>query len=172
MSIIGAYCAPVVICVIVLCGMFRVQGMFSVFCGGAKEGLRTVASIAPSLIGLITAVEMFKVSGALDVLTSAILPVSNILHLPQEVMPLVLLRPITGGGSIAMLDRLLDQYGANSMTGRVACVMCGSSETTFYTTALYFGSVGVKKIRHTLIAALAADLVCTILSGITVGLLF
>lgn len=172
MTDIGAYAVPVVILIIVITGLIRVKGVFGVFTGGAYDGLKVVLNIAPSLIGLITAVEMFKASGALDVLTYAMSPVANLLHLPQEVMPLVILRPISGSGSIALLDRILELYGPNSAAGRVACVMCGSSETTFYTSTMYFGSIGVKRIRHTLVAALIADFCAIIVSNAAVGILF
>ncbi len=172
MSQIGAWFAPILICIIVLSGVVRTDNCFDTFIIGAKSGLKTVYSIAPSLIGLITAVEMMKVSGAIDILNNALEPVSSLLHIPKEVMPLVILRPITGSGSLAMLDRLLSSCGANSIASRTACVMCASSETTFYTTALYFSSVKVRRIRYTLVAALAADFICVLVSCVTVGLFF
>lgn len=172
MNLIGSYAVPLMILVIVLVGVFRVKGLFGVFTDGAKDGLKVVLKIAPSLIGLITAIEMFKTSGALDVLTFALTPIFSFLPIPPEVTPLILLRPISGSGAIALLDRMLELYGPDSSVGRVAAVMCGSSETTFYTTTMYYGSVGVKKIRHTLICALAADFCGVIISSIAVGLLF
>ena len=172
MNIIGSYAVPLVISAILIAGLFRTSGMFGQFTSGALDGMKVLMRIVPSLVGLITAVEMFKASGALDVLTFSLSPVASFLHLPKEIMPLMILRPISGGGAVAMLDRLLSSYGPNSLAGRVACVMCGSSETTFYTTTLYYGAVGVKKIRHTLVAALIADFCGMVISGIAVNLLF
>ena len=172
MSYITAWFAPLVICVIVVTGMIRTDNVFSHFTSGATMGLKTVYSIAPSLVGLIVAVQMLKSSGAVDILTYALTPFADILHIPKDVMPLVLLRPVSGSGALAMLDRLVATAGADSISGRVASVLCASSETTFYTTTLYFSSVKIKRIRHTLIAALIADFSCTIISAITVNLFF
>lgn len=172
MTAIGSYAVPILLAVIVFAGAVRVKGSFGVFTAGAKEGLKTILNIAPSLIGLITAIEMFKASGALDMLTYALTPVCSLLPVPPQVTPLILLRPISGSGSLALLDRMLEQYGPDSTAGRVACVMCASSETTFYTTTVYFGAVGVTKIRHTLAAALAADFCGVIISSIAVNMLF
>lgn len=169
---IGSYAVPAVICIILVAGLLRTKGLFGLFTDGAADGLKVVAKIAPTLIGLITAIEMFKASGALDVITASMRPVASIFGLPEQVMPIVLLRPISGSGTIALLDRLLSVYGPDSTVGRVACVMCGSSETTFYTTTLYYGAVGIKRIRHTLIAALIADFCSFIISSLTVYYLF
>ena len=172
MSEIGAWFAPLLICIIVTAGIIRTDNCYDIFIGGARSGLKTVFSIAPGLIGLITAVEMMKASGAIDILNTAVAPAAKLLNLPEEVIPLVLLRPITGSGSLAMLDRLMSSCGADSAAGRIAGVMCASSETTFYTSTLYFSSVKIKHIRHTLVAALCADFVCVMVSSATVNLFF
>ena len=172
MNIIGAWAIPIVICLFIAVGLVKSMGIFGSFLEGAKDGTRVLFQIIPSLVGLITAVEMFKASGALDVLTHAMEPVAQLLHIPSDVMPLALLRPVSGGSSVAMLDRILSAVGPDSPSGRVASVVCGAGETTFYTSTVYYGSVGVKKIRHTLIAALTADATASILSAWAVNLLF
>lgn len=172
MAYISAYFAPLIICVIVVVAMINTDDMFSQFVSGAKSGLHTVYSIAPSLIGLITAVEMMKASGAIDWLNFAVEPIADVFCLPSDIMPLVLLRSISGGGALAMLDRLLATTGPDSLSGRIASVLCASSETTLYTTTLYFSSVKIKRIRHTLVVALIVDFCCVLVSSITVNLFF
>ena len=171
MSYIGMWFAPVIICIITVTGLCCTDNVFSHFTSGAKDGIKTVYTIAPSLIGLITAVEMLKSSGAIDLLNYAFSPLANLIYLPQDVMPLVLLRSISGGGALAMLDRLIASAGPDSLSGRIASVLCASSETTLYTSTLYFSSVKIKRVRHTLAVALMADFVCVIISSITVRLM-
>lgn len=141
------------------------------FWKAAKEGLTSSVQILPALIALITAVGMFKASGALDVITYSLRPVANLLHLPQEVIPLAILRPISGSGALVIFQDILQQYGPDSFVGRVASVMQGSTETTFYTIAVYYGATRVQKTRHTLPSALTADIVGFFMSALAVRLL-
>jgi len=172
LNIVGAWVVPVIIGLILIFGLAQGVKPFDCFLQGASDGLTALIKIIPSLIGLITAVEMFKASGALDLLNYALSPVANFLQIPSEVMPLALLRPISGGGTIALLDRILNAVGPDSTAGRTASVMCGSSETTFYTMAVYYGSCGITRTRYTLIAALAGDFAAMVISAAVVRLLF
>ena len=129
-------------------------------------------SIAPTLIGLVTAIEMLKCSGAMDILTDFLSPFAELLHFPKELVPLVLLRPVSGSGSTALLERILSMYNPEAFICRVASVMCAASETTFYTSTLYFNSVKIKKLRYTLAAALLGDFVAVVMSCVTVQLFF
>ena len=165
---IGAFAIPFIIFVILLYGILKGVPMFYTFIKGAKEGMISTASIAPSLIGLITAVSMIKASGALDIFTNLISPIVAPLGMPPELTPLAILRPISGSGSIALLDNLLTTYGADSTIGRIACVMMGSTETTFYTIAVYFGAAGIINSKHAIPSALIADLVTIVMSIITI----
>lgn len=171
MDKIGVFSVPIIIFIIVFIGILRNQKVFSQFCSGAKEGLKTVLSIAPTLIGLVTAVSMFKASGALDMLMSFIRPITEFLSIPTEIMPIVLLRPVSGSGTLSMLDITLKEFGPDSFIGRVACVLCASTDTTFYAAAVYFGSIGIKNIRHTLSCSIIADIVSAIMSVLTVSLI-
>lgn len=171
MAEIGNYALPVMIFFILSHGILRRVPVFDVFLTGAAEGLKTVVKILPTLVGLITAVAMFKASGAMDLLTAAIRPAAAFLGLPGEVIPLMLIHPVSGGGATALLSDLLNRFGPDSYIGRVASVLCGSGETTFYAVTVYYGSCGVKSIRHTLPAALAADFAVAVLSGIGVRLM-
>ncbi len=159
---------PLIVVAFVAVGLIKKVPVFEVFCKGAFKGLKTVVSIAPTLLGLITAVTMLRESSALDALTSFITPFAEKLGFPAEIIPVAILRPVSGGGSTALLIDIFQRLGPDSFAGKIVSVMAGSTETTFYAITLYFGSVGIKKIRHTLVAGLAADLTAVIFSVLTV----
>lgn len=163
---------PCTVGLIIIFGFFKKVPLFDTFVGGAKDGLLSTFSIAPSLIGLIVAVSMLKTSGTLDIITSFLSPVGTFLGIPEETIPLMFLRPISGSGSLAFVDSIFKNCGPDSFPGRVASVMMGATETTFYAITVYFGSVGIKNTRHTIKAALSADLTSFIISVLTVKLLF
>ena len=162
---------PAFIAVVVIYGLIKKVPVFDTFSSGAREGFKTLYSIAPTLIGLIVAVNMLKASGAIDFLCDKITPAADYLGFPKEIVPMILLRPVSGGGSTALLTDIYKNYGPDSFAGEVASVLAGSTETTFYAIAVYFGSVGIKKIRHTLIAALAADFTAAVMAVLTVRLM-
>lgn len=172
MAVVGAYIIPVTVMTIVVFGLIKKVPVFDVFLQGAKEGVKSTVAILPSLIGLIVGVTMLNASGVFTALAELIAPIAQPLGFPQEVLPMALLRPISGSGSIAILNDLLTQYGAESFIGRVAAVMMGSTETTFYAITVYYGSVGIKQIRHTLPAALLADFAGMIMAVLSVRWLF
>lgn len=172
MDKIGTYAVPAVIFLIVVFGLIRGVPLFDTFIAGAKEGLCSAVSIMPTLVGLIMAVSMLSASGALDMLSSFLSPVANALGLPAQVMPLALIKPVSGSGATAVLTQIFKNNGPDSFVGRVASVMSGSTETTFYAVAVYFGAVGIKKTRHTIPAAVAADITACVVSALAVRLLF
>lgn len=172
MDKLGVYAVPAVILCILVFGLSRRVPLFDTFIAGAKEGLSSTISILPSLIGLIMAVTMFSASGALDLFSSLLAPAAHFLGLPPQVMPLALIKPISGSGSTAVLTQIFKDYGPDSFIGRVASVMSGSTETTFYAIAVYFGAVGIRKTRHTIPAALLGDLSACIFSALAVRLFF
>lgn len=172
MDKLGTYVMPAVVLSIILFGFIRKVPVFDTFVAGAKEGLHSTIAILPTLIGLILAVSMFSASGALDLLSSFLAPVASLIGLPKQVMPLTLIRPISGSGSTAVLTQIFKDYGPDSLIGRIASVMSASTETTFYAIAVYFGAVNIKKTRHTIPAALTADLTVCIISALTVRLFF
>ena len=163
-----SYIIPVVILSFIIIGLIRKVPIFETFCEGAVKGLRTVLTITPTLIGLITAVTMLRESGAIDALVNLVSPVAQRLGFPVEIVPVAILRPVSGGGSTALLIDIFKNNGPDSFAGKIVSVMAGSTETTFYAITLYYGSVGIKKIRHTLIAGLAADFTAVIFSVLTV----
>lgn len=162
---------PLFISAAVALGLIKKIPVFNVFTEGAAQGLKTLYSLAPTLVGLIVAVNMLKASGAADLICGATNPLCEALGFPKEIVPMVILRPISGGGSTALLTEIYKDCGPDSFAGEVASVLAGSTETTFYAIAVYFGGAGVKKIRHTLFAALAADFTAAVMAAVTVRLI-
>ncbi len=163
---------PVIVAAILLIGFIRKVDVFSVFCEGAAEGLKTCADILPALVLLIVFIGMLQASGAIEALTALLQPVCELLHFPEECVPMVLLRPFSGSGAIAVYDEIAAANGVDSFAGRVAAVLLGSSETTFYTIAVYFSAAKIKNTRHAIPAALTADLTAWLVCGMTVMLYF
>lgn len=161
----------VLLCTLLL-GWLRRVAVFDCFCEGAQEGLSTTLRVFPSLLGLLVAIGMLRASGAMDGLVSLLSPLGRVLGIPPSILPLALMRPISGSGSLALVQDVFNQFGADSFIGRVASLIMGSSETTFYTIAVYFGSVGVRKTRHTVGASLLSDLCATILAVAAVRVFF
>jgi len=171
-KILGSVVLPLVITAIVLFGLAKGVKIFDCFLEGAKEGLVTVKNILPSVVGLVVAVGMLKASGGLDIIVKLLSPLSGITGIPEEIMPLAVLNPISGGGALSMYELILKEHGPDSYLGRVSSVMMGATETTFYAIAIYFGSVGIKKSRHTVFAGLVADFTSFVASAWTVRLFF
>ena len=170
MSNIGVYALPILIAIIIVCGIIKKVGVFDCFVEGARQSLTSSFGILPSLLGLILAVSLLKASGGLDLIVRLLSPVAQLFGMPPETMPLAVVSPISGSGSLAVLEDILGEYGTDSFIGRVASVMVGSSETSLYAVTVYYGAVAVKRTRHTLAAALTADITCFIVSAWTVRL--
>lgn len=162
---------PIVFAGILICGFVRRVDVFRVFCDGAAEGLRTTADILPALILLLVSVGMLRASGAVALLTDLLSPLCGFVGFPPECMQMVLLRPFSGSGALAVYDGIASECGADSFPERVAAVLLGSSETTFYTVAVYFSAVKVRKTRYAVPAALTADCTAWLVCGLTVGLI-
>ncbi len=172
MNNISNYILPIFLLIIIEFGFYKKIDVFGTFVDGAKKGFDVFLSILPSLTALFLAVQVLKSSQGIDILTKLLTPIANLLKIPAETLPLCILSPISGGGSLTVFESIISEYGADSYIGRVASVMMGSTETTFYAIAVYFGAVGVKKIRHTAFCSLCADLTSFILAGFFVRLLF
>jgi spore maturation protein B len=148
---------PIFITIIILFGINKNIDVYSVFLDGAKKGLETLFKITPTLVGLLTAVSIFRASGALDFIIGLLSPLLSQIGFPTEVLPLALLRPVSGSASLALVTDILKVHGPDTFIGRLTSVMMGSTETIFYTLAVYFGSVGIRDSRYTLWVALMAD---------------
>ena len=156
---ISLWAIPVILVTIPLVGLLRKVKVYDVFVDGAKEGFDVAVRIIPFLVGILVAIGMFRGSGAMDLLTAALKPVMNATGFPAELVPLAILRTLTGSGSLAFTTDLIKTHGPDSLIGRMAATMYGSSETTFYVLAVYFGAISVKRTRHAVPAALIGDLV-------------
>ncbi len=166
------YVLPAFIGLILLAGLWRNVPVFDTFLKGAKGGLTSTFSILPSLIGLVSAVHMLRASGSIDLLCGALSGLAEAIGFPPQVLPFALLRPVSGGASLAALNDILNTYGPDSFPGRVASVIAGSTETTFYTLTVYFAATRAKHTRHTLKSALLADLTGILLGAFVVGMFF
>ena len=167
----SGFVIPIVLLGIVVFGLIKKVNIYDAFLEGAKEGAITTFQIMPAILAVLTAIGMLKASGALTALIQLFEPVCRMIGFPAELTPLAIIRPISGSGSLAVLEQILSDYGPDSLIGRIASVMQGSTETTFYTIAVYFGAAQITKTRYTLLCALSADFAGMILSAATVRLL-
>ena len=162
---------PVLLCFTACYALGKRVDVYTALTRGAEEGLNVLVHILPSLIALLTAVYMFRASGAMEYLGALLAPALERVGIPPEVAPLLFIRPISGSGALAVGSEIMDSYDVDSYVGRVAAVMLGSSETTFYTVAVYYGAAGITKTRYTIPAALCADAVMFLASAFFVRLL-
>jgi spore maturation protein B len=161
---ISLWAIPVLLVFIPLFGIARNIKVYDVFIEGAKEGFQVAVRIIPFLVGILVAIGMFRGSGAMDLITEALRPVLSVTRFPPEIFPLVILRTLSGSGSLALATDIIKQFGPDSLLGRTAATIYGGSETTFYVLAVYFGAVGVKRTRHAIPSALVGDLVAAIVA--------
>ena len=171
-SLLSLWAIPVMIAFVLLYGWSKRVPVYETFVEGAKGGLTTTIRILPHLIAMMVAVTMFRESGALELLLSAIRPALDAIHFPEEIVPLALLRPMTGTGSLAIATDLIAQYGPDSFLGRLAATMQGSTDTTLYVLTVYFGAVGIRNSAYALKVGLWSDLAGVIFSLIIVSYIF
>ena len=172
MSLLFTMIVPLTICGVALYGAARRVDVYGALAQGAGSGLETLVRIVPALVGLMTAVYMLRDSGALELAAGALAPLMERVGLSPELLPLMLVRPISGSAALGVGAELISAYGPDSRLGRTAAVMLGSTETTFYTVAVYFGAVGITRTRYAVPAALCADLMGFLASAWAVRLLF
>jgi spore maturation protein B len=156
---LSEWAIPVIILTIVTYAYFKKVKVYEVFTAGAVEGFTTVVKIIPYLVAMLMAISIFRASGALEILLNLLEPLLKFFGVPKEVVPLGLIRPLSGTGSLGIVTELIQQYGPDSFIGRLASTLQGSTETTFYVVAVYFGAVGIKNTRYAIIAGLIADFV-------------
>ena len=164
------YIVPVLLLLTSVLALRKKENAYDLLLAGAGEGLQILASIVPALILLLTAVSMLRASGAVELLSSLLAPVFSFFGIPPDTALLVLIRPLSGSAALAVGGELMAQYGPDSLIGRTAAVMLGSTETTFYTISVYFGAAGIKKTRYTVPAALFADFVGFFMASLTARL--
>ena len=163
---------PFLLSVFPLYAALRRVKIYEEFVDGAKEGFDVALRIIPYLVAILVAVGMFRAAGGIGLLSRALAPVMQVLGFPTDLLPMVLVRPLSGSGSLGMFTELVKQFGPDSLIARIGGTIYGSTETTFYVLAVYFGSVGIKRTRHALLCGLAADLVSVIVSVIVCKLVF
>lgn len=160
------YIIPVIIALILIIALLRKQPAYETFIGGVEDGLKIVVGIFPALLAVLTAAAMLRASGAIDLIINLISPVTDLLHIPKEVMPLALIRPVSGSGALGLLTDILKNYGADGDIGKIASVIMGSTETTFYCLCVYFAKTKVKYTMRAIPCAVIGDIV-GILVGVT-----
>jgi spore maturation protein B len=169
---ISLWAIPFLLVTIPLVGMIRGVKVYDVFIEGAKEGFDVAVKIIPFLVGILVAIGMFRGSGAMDLLAAGLRPLVQATGFPAELVPLTILRSLTGSGSLAFTTDLIKTHGPDSLIARMAATMYGSSETTFYVLAVYFGAVSVRRTRHAVPAALVGDLVAAIAAVVVCAWMF
>ncbi|WHX47412.1 spore maturation protein [Paenibacillus woosongensis] len=158
-NIISAWAVPMMIAFIPLYAFMKKVPVYESFVDGAKDGFSTAIGIIPHLVGMMVAISVFRASGALEFFTGWMGPLLKMLHVPPEVMPLGILRPLTGTGSLAFTTDLIKTYGPDSMIGRIASTVQGSTDTTLYVLTVYFGAIGIRNGRYALKVGLFSDAV-------------
>jgi len=157
-NLVAVFAIPFIIGSFVLYGIFKKVRVYETFVEGAKEGFNTAVRIIPYLVAMLVAIGIFRASGAMDLLVAALDPVTKLIGMPGEALPMALMRPLSGSGSIGIMTDIMKVHGPDSFIGILVSTMYGSSETTFYVLAVYFGAVAVKNTRHAVLAGIIADI--------------
>lgn len=165
------YIIPLLILIIIISALYKKLPVYETFIGGVEDGLKIVLGIFPALLAVLTAAAMLRASGAIDLIINLLSPVTDFLHIPREVMPLALIRPVSGSGSIGILTDILKNFGADSEAGKIASVIMGSTETTFYCLCVYFARTRVKNTLRAVPCAVIGDIAGLLMGVITIKLL-
>jgi spore maturation protein B len=171
-SLLSVFVLPLIVVGFPLYGLYKKVPVYETFVEGAREGFQVAVRIIPYLVAILFAIGMFRASGAMDSLISLLDPVLSLIGFPGEVLPMAIIRPLTGSGSAGLIVDMIAQYGEDSIFVKMAAVMFGSTETTFYVIAVYFGAVNIKRARHAVAAGLTADFAAMIIAVWVVRLLF
>lgn len=163
---------PIVVLFIISYGLTKKIEIYDVFLEGVKEGLNMAIKIFPTMFAMVMSVDILIKSNILNDITIILEPILSFIHFPRELLPLAIMRPISGSSSLVLMNEILKTHGPDSYLGRIASVIQGSTDTTIYIITLYFSSVGIKKIKYSLIVGLFADLCAIILSIVTINLFF
>lgn len=163
---------PLMVLIIIMYGVYKKVNVYDTFIEGSKESFEMILMLFPNLLGMLLAINIFLKSNILTYLIGFLSPLFDFIHIPIEIIPMAIMRPISGNSSLAILNNLLNQHGPDSFLGRLASVIQGTNDTTLYVLTLYFGSIGIKKIKYALWAGLISDLIAIICSVIVVNILF
>ena len=166
------YFVPLIVIIIIIYALYKKIDIFDVFLVGVKDGIKISFNLFPTIFAMISAITILTKSNVISDLCNLLRPLFSFFKFPVEVLPLAILKPISGSSSLVMLNDILGKYGPDTFIGRVASVMQGSTDTTIYIISVYFASVGIKKIRYSLLVGLLADIISIILSVVVVSFLF
>lgn len=169
---LGNYLIPVVVLLIIIYAIRKHVGVYDSFINGAKEGLELAIDIFPCLVAMLFATNILLKSNVLDSVFKSLKPFFDMIKVPVEILPMAVIRPISGNASFAVMIDLIKKFGVDSFIGRLATTLQGSTDTTIYVLSLYFGSIGIKKIGHAMWAGLLTDLVAVIVSIMLVSVVF
>ncbi len=172
LGVLSVFVIPLILVGFPLYGLYKRVPVYECFVEGAKEGFAVAIRIIPYLVAILFAIGMFRASGAMDFVVTALSPMLGLLAFPAEVLPMAIVRPLTGSGSAALVVDMVGVYGEDSIFVKMAAVMFGSSETTFYVVAVYFGAVNIKRTRHAVAAGLTADAAAALIAVWLVTLLY
>ncbi|MGF7184999.1 spore maturation protein B [Desulfitispora alkaliphila] len=169
---LSKWTVPLLLLIIPLVGYLRGVKVYEAFVEGAEQGFTTAIKIIPFLVGMLVAISVFRASGAMDIVLAAFLPLMKLIGAPTEVLPLAIMRPLSGGAALGLTAELIQVYGPDSLIGRLASTIQGSTDTTFFVLTVYFGSVGIRRYRHALTVGLLGDLTGFLASIYIVMLVF
>ncbi len=172
LELLSNWAIPLVLIIVPLIALTKKVPVYESFVSGAKEGFTTAIRIIPFLVAMLIAIKVFQQSGVMNLLINLIAPITSYFNIPKEVIPLALIRPLSGSGALGMLTSILETYGPDSFVGFLASTMQGSTETTFYVLTVYFGAINIRKLRHSLAACLLTDIAGFLASAYIVHRIF
>lgn len=172
LSIISQYILPTLILAILIFGFIKKIPIYEEFIDGAKDGFKVSITIIPYLVALIVAITMFRASGALDFLTQVFSPLLQKLSIPADIIPIMFTRSLSGSATLGLFSEIANNYGAENFLTKLAAIMVGSSETTFYVLSVYFGAVGIKKFKYAILTGIIADITGIVLAILVARLFF
>lgn len=169
---LSIFAIPMMVLFVVVYGVIKKVKIYEAFVEGAKEGFNVGVRIIPFLVAMLVAIGIFRAGGGMDILTTLLSPITSLIGMPAETVPMAFMRPLSGSGALGVMSEIIKTHGADSLIGRMVSVMMGSGETTFYVLAVYFGSVSVSKTRHAVPAGIIADVVGILASVWITSLIF
>ncbi len=171
-NIVSLIAIPLLVLSVVVYGVVKKVKIYEAFVEGAKEGFNVGVRIIPYLVAMLVAIGIFRAGGAMEILSGILSPITKFIGMPAEVLPMAIIRPLSGSGALGTMSEIIKTHGPDSLIGRMVSVMMGSSETTFYVLAVYFGSVGITKGRQAILGGIIVDVIAVVLSVLIVNLMF
>lgn len=172
LTVVSILAIPLILLVFLGWGIAKRVKVYEVFVEGAKEGFNVAVRIIPYLVAMLMAIGIFRASGAMDLLSALLAPVTSMIGMPPEALPMALMRPLSGSGSLGLMTELMKVHGPDSLIGVLVSTMYGSTETTFYVLAVYFGAVSIRNFRHAVAVGIIADVVGMLVAVWVVKALF